>query len=317
MPSPASDRKGNCPFADHALALRQRGIGPVSRMCSEHLLHTEGHNPDLPTLHADEGAKFAALAKRIAPPALVVEHLKQTAALFPVVAQLPLENVENAFVGILQLTDFTPAAPDPTRMPQFRYERSSAQQYFTLCARDPDTFLACFYLSLGLQAYVNEISTSTVDASLRTAIDGFGRQFNATNLVTALPAELSNSLARLRGNEASTQQIDAEVIGDALNSLHKGGRFSIHARGRAGTKSPGTVVSFHCPMEGYLFDLLVKQEALQPIIGAIQRANEALQLGALKPVQKATFAQGLATHRANQELVKKCARDGQRFFQIR
>ncbi len=154
----------------------------------------------------------------------------------------------------------------------FRYKPSETIPYLRYTESKPDLHLACVYLSVALQAYANDMA-SYAKPELRNDIAAFGKQFNASNLVTTLLAALCRSLLKLRGSHATTENVDEKVIEDALRFLHETRQFEIRDKGFADSAARGKELVLQCPMERYLFDLLIKHNALTPVLRATTKID--------------------------------------------
>jgi hypothetical protein len=260
----------------HAAMLRNEGIGPESRMCYESVLESELTNPRLSEIHAEEGVKFTALARRVAPPELAAQFLREAST--PYSKMVPLEPariIEN-FRGVMLMAELDVPRPPELTLAGYHVPTVDTERYFKFCSRDPNLYLACFSFSVSLQIFVAALNDRVARPDLRNSIDAFGRQFDAKNLTVVLPVIVCRSLCKLRGEAATAADIDKDVMFDALTALHTDGVFTSTEEGR-GPAAKGLRGNLECPMEGYLFELLVKHQALQPIIAGISRAHHDLK----------------------------------------
>ena len=274
-------------LSEHARKLNADGIGPVSKMCFESLLDNRN-----PREHAAEGGKFAALASTVAPPNLMGNYIRERSDVFPMTARLPAQFVQMAIQGCLHSTQL--AGPPSA---QYRYDAKATAAYLNFCGRNPDLFLSCFYLSRSLQGCVFELSEYLTPGGMKGAVDGFGAQFDATNVVTVLPLELYCCLTKIHGRDATIEQIDRGVVGDMMRSLAQKGLFI--------TKFPGTNGSYACPMQAYLAELLIEYEPIQNIIAAIGRMNDCCHPESISRQNEAE----LRIHKENQRIVSRLSTD--------
>jgi hypothetical protein len=302
----AGDRASD--LRDHAAVLREGELLPPGRMIRESVLYTDMANPKLPTVHRDEGKKFAASAFQLAPPALVAKYIAGLVERYPAVAALDQSNIVDAFQPLIASTNFD-NSPPPRGIPVYRYPVSVTRDYFEHTARDPNVFLACFYLSLSLQTYMTTLSAVVGESSKAKGIAAMGKHFDAKNLVTALPVALVNSVIAIHGKSADYKQIDAPVTDDALATLHNNGQFKIEARATSQHSTPNAAVTFQCPMAGYVFELLGKHQTILPIIAAIERTELAITTSLPRPDLL------IAYHMKNRDLVMAIAKQALQLFQ--
>jgi hypothetical protein len=301
-------------FDAHAATLRAEGIGPESRMCFESILESEIANPSLAEIHAAEGEKFIALARRIAPPQLAAQYIREVSVPYPTVASLnPALLIQN-LKSIMTMTERgIPPSPD-VAIPGYQFPAVDTERYLNFCGRDPNLFLACLYFSVSLQTYVMDLNDRIARDDLQHSIGSFGRQFDSKNLTVVLPVMLCRSLCKLRGEAATTADIDKDVMLDALTALHNDGVFTSteEGRGPAGKALKGAL---QCPMEGYLFELLVKHQALEPIIAAISRANYDLRHQQALASRTVPQLRDLFSHGQNFVMMRELAQQAAVVFQ--
>lgn len=275
MNTPSSIADLQLRMQQHAETLETEGAGDVSMMVRDSVFHTMTQRPDLPKIYAAESAKFTDMAYRIAPPELVAEYLHTNCALQLVTAALPPQSVMDVFRKMKAMTRKTEEGlSDDVRgkSTQFAYTPSEAASYYARCRRDPDLQLSCIHLSMMLQIFVAETVIKMKNRYPHGEnIMNFGMQFNATNLVTAFPAALHICLERRHGAGAPLELLDKETVEDAMQFLHRTGQFSVTGKGRPDTEKSGESLVLRCPMEGWLHELVVKHNALLPVVKATQQ----------------------------------------------
>ena len=268
-------------IATHAANLRQHGIGDTSRMCRESVFKTMIDSPDLPNAHAEEGRKFAAMAQRIAPPELVAAYMSEA----KITESTEVEIEEGKLLRMIPelLVKMNPSQEglsDSARGKNnsFRFKPSEIAAYARHCTADPTLQLSHIYYSIGLQQCVANIIGKMGFNEHMIDIAEFGGQFNSSNLCTTVPVIMHIMLERNHGKDAPIDAIDQKTIDDAMRFMHDTEQFEVQGRNRLN----GEVITLHCPMERYLFDLFVRQEGLLPFIRSTKQFHDQCVQKALK-----------------------------------
>ncbi len=280
------------------------GVGEVSAMCRQSILHTMREKPEFFIIYENERKRFTDMAYRLAPPALVAEYIRVVSTDMPLVIPLPASDVLEGMGRIVKATSVQKPSGARGEKEEFTYTPEESRAFFKRIQTDPDIILACIYLSITLQSYITSIFSDMKSQGKNGAdIMAFGQQFNATNIITTLPIGLHMSLTKLQGKNATIDQLDVATIEHALKFMHDTHQFE--AIGKAiGFSGKTETVSIKCPMEGYVNELLVKHNGFLPILKSTRTISSAVRELPPEQVSQSTYA---TMHRMNMDIVTLAA----------
>lgn len=281
-PSPNSGEKpeATCPFKAHARSIQTTGFGPWSRMVDESILNSEGNHPKSELLHREEGIKFAALMRQMAPPSLVATYFQTRTGHYPNAELMDPEQLADDLGSIL-------------RYGVTQNRLGDAIGFLENCTNPATLLLAARYFTRSLNQYSLDLSHALEGDRIRTDVQSLGMHFLSRNLQVALPFMLYKTLLTTHGGAADASLVDSKVMGATLKYIQSIGGFAIIRNGE----------TFECPMSGYLFELLVRFDAFEPLLAATVRADVALDQG------KADMVSPLIEHSINRRSVAVIAHE--------
>lgn len=296
----------------HAQRLSETGIGDWSQMCAGSLIAEPPNTPNFPQEFADEGIRFANMARAITPPELVAEYTRRVSGAYPPLIQLGDECTEESFKYVIRTTRAAGVTPG-SELPMYQHPQLYTTNYLRHCQDDPSLLLACFCLSAVLRSFAHGVGSHVTNRGTQLQAHLFAEHYNSINLVGTLPVALSASLIKLRGKESKVGDIDSEVILDALNFLRENGAFIAHIEGKT-TSSIPVRAKLQCPMQGYLFELLAHTDTFLTLTDALSRADRELATLAGTESEDGALRICLRTHSANRLLIQRYARQALELF---
>lgn len=262
-------------MTSHAESLNQSGLGDVSRMTRESLLRTMMTDIRLPEVHAAEGAKFSAMAFRIAPPELAAQFLTEACKRYPTISPMGVRDVSKIFEKFAALTlPSQEGLSDDERGhgKDFRYAPSESEGYTLYCSRHPQLVLAAAYFTVALQAFVQAL-TQSMRPDMQTDAANFGSQFNSLNITTSFAFAVWRSLVAQKGSDGQISDIDDAMIAEAMVFMKTTKQFELRSGGTNPATGERLEMVLQCPMEGYLTDLLLRRKAFMPVLKATERLD--------------------------------------------